>query len=604
MADEFIGVDPFAAMLPNPLGRREWMKSAATIAGAAAAASLTPEVAAAGEAPGAGRTPLSATKPLIVASDKNAVVETTAGKVRGYTRNGIHTFKGIPYAATTEGAARFMPPARPKPWAGLRSSMQYGPVSPQPDRTGWQNDETAFLFNWNDGVPGEDCLRLNIWAPALADGRKRPVMVWLHGGGFVAGNGQEHPGYDGENLSRRGDVVVVSLNHRLGVVGYLNLAEYGSQYAASANVGNLDIVAALEWVRDNIAGFGGDPGNVTIFGQSGGGGKVGALMAMPSAAGLFHRAIIQSGSTLRQATPDRSGAIAAAVIEELGLSRSGLQKIHDVPYQQLVRAGMTALRRLQQNTPPSPPPSTAAYNWGPTVDGTVLPSHAFDPVAPAQSARIPLMVGTVLNEFTTALGNPALEQMTDEELVKRVSEQYKDRAGEIVKVFRGAHPGAKPLDLLSRINAARVRQNAVTQAARKAAQAAAPAYLYWFTWQTPVLDGRPRAFHCAEIAFAFCNTDVAASMTGGGDDARALAARVSDAWINFSRSGDPNHAGLPRWPAYRPEQGAVMIFDNRCEVKNDPDRAERQVLEQSTLSTAGDLEAANLRGTPWEHAAV
>ena len=367
MADEFIGVDPFAAMLPNPLGRREWMKSAATIAGAAAAASLTPEVAAAGEAPGAGRTPLSATKPLIVASDKNAVVETTAGKVRGYTRNGIHTF-------TTEGAARFMPPARPKPWAGLRSSMQYGPVSPQPDRTGWQNDETAFLFNWNDGVPGEDCLRLNIWAPALADGRKRPVMVWLHGGGFVAGNGQEHPGYDGENLSRRGDVVVVSLNHRLGVVGYLNLAEYGSQYAASANVGNLDIVAALEWVRDNIAGFGGDPGNVTIFGQSGGGGKVGALMAMPSAAGLFHRAIIQSGSTLRQATPDRSGAIAAAVIEELGLSRSGLQKIHDVPYQQLVRAGMTALRRLQQNTPPSPPPSTAAYNWGPTVDGTVLPA--------------------------------------------------------------------------------------------------------------------------------------------------------------------------------------------------------------------------------------
>jgi para-nitrobenzyl esterase len=547
--------------------------------------------------------PQSATKPSIVASDRNASVETTAGKVRGYTRNAIQTFKGIPYASTTEGAGRFVPPAKPKPWAGLRSSMQYGPVSPQPDRTGWQNDESAFLFNWNDGVQGEDCLRLNIWTPAL-NGKKRPVMVWLHGGGFVAGNGQEHPGYDGENLSRRGDVVVVSLNHRLGVVGYLNLAEYGEQYASSANVGNLDIVAALEWVRDNVASFGGDPGNVTIFGQSGGGGKVGTLMAMPSAAGLFHRAIIQSGSTLRQATPDRSGKLAAAVIEELGLSRANVEKIHDLPYQQLVRAGIAALRKLQQANPPPPPLSPAAFGWGPTVDGRVLPDHAFDPVAPAQSAKVPLMVGTVLNEFTTALGNPALEQMTNEELLKRVSEQYKDRAGEIIKVFRDAHPGAKPLDLFSRISAARVRQNAVTQAARKAAQGAAPAYLYWFTWQTPILDGRPRAFHCAEIAFAFYNTDVAASMTGGGEDARALAARVSDAWINFARSGDPNHAGLPRWPAYKPEQGAVMIFDNRCEVKNDPDRAERQVLERSTLSTAGDLDALNLRATPWEHTAV
>jgi para-nitrobenzyl esterase len=327
-------------------------------------------------------------------------------------------------------------------------------------------------------------------------------------------------------------------------------------------------------------------------------------MAMPSATGLFHRAIIQSGSTLRQATPDRSGKLAAAVIEELGLSRSTLQKIHDVPYQQLVKAGIEALRRLQQANPPAPPPSAAAFGWGPTVDGKVLPDHAFDPVAPARSAKIPLMVGTVLNEFTTALGNPALEQMTNDELVKRVSEQYKDKAGEIIKVFRDAHPGAKPLDLFSRISAARVRQNAVTQAVRKAAQGAAPAYLYWFTWQTPILDGRPRAFHCAEIAFAFYNTDVAASMTGGGEDARALAAKVSDAWINFARSGDPNHAGLPKWRPYKPEQGAVMIFDNRCEVKNDPDRAERQVLEQSTFSTAGDLEALNLRGTPWEHAAV
>jgi para-nitrobenzyl esterase len=584
----------------NFLGRRAWMKSAATLAGSAAAASFAPDIAEAAAKPGT-RTQPSATRPLIVASDKNAVADTAAGKVRGYTRNGIQTFKGIPYAATTAAEGRFAPPAGAKSWTGLRSCMQYGPVSPQPERTGWQNDETAFLFNWNDGIQGEDCLRLNIWTPALRDGKKRPVMVWLHGGGFVAGNGQEHPGYDGENLSRRGDVVVVSLNHRLGVVGYLNLAEYGERYGSSANVGNLDIVAALEWVRDNVAGFGGDPGNVTIFGQSGGGGKVGALMAMPAAVGLFHRAIIQSGSSLRQATPDRSGKLAAAVLEELGLTRSNLQTIHEVPYQRLVNAGAAALRKLQQASP-APPLSPAAFGWGPTVDGKVLPTHSFDPVAPAISAKVPLMVGTVLNEFTTALGNPALEQMTDEELLKRVSGDYKDKAGEIIKVFRDAHPGARPLDVLSLINAARPRQNAVTQAARKAALGAAPAYLYWFTWQTPILDGRPRAFHCAEIAFAFYNTDVAASMTGGGEDARALAAKVSDAWINFARSGDPNHAGLPKWPAYRPEQGAVMIFDNRCEVRNDPDRAERQVLEQNTRSTSAELEALNLRGTPWEHA--
>ena len=588
------------------VGRRAWMKGAATLAGSAAAASFTPAIAEAAVAAAGISAPGSTTRPIVVASDKNAVADTTAGKVRGYTRNGIQTFKGIPYAATTEGAARFMPPARPKPWTGVRSSMQYGPVSPQLDRTGWQNDESAFLFNWNDGIQGEDCLRLNVWTPALKDGRKRPVMVWLHGGGFVAGNGQEHPGYDGENLSRRGDVVVVSLNHRLGVVGYLNLAEYGVPYASAANVGNLDLVAALEWVRDNIGGFGGDPGNVTIFGQSGGGGKVGTLMAMPSAVGLFHRAIIQSGSMLRQATPDRSGRLAAAVLEELGLSRSTLQKIHDVPYPQLVKASAAALRKLQQANPASPP-APAAIGWGPTVDGAVLPNHAFDPVAPAQSVKVPLMVGTVLNEMTTALNNPALEQMTNDELLKRVSEQYGARTGAIVKVFRDAHPAARPFDLLSRINASRNRQNAVTQAERKAAQGGAPAYVYWFTWQTPVLDGRPRAFHCAEIAFAFYNTDVAASMTGGGEDARALAAKVSDAWINFARSGDPNHAGLPKWAAFRPEQGACMIFDNRCEVKNDPDRAERQALEQNARSTsAGPIvdDALNLRGTPWEHAAV
>ena len=235
---------------------------------------------------GAGQ-PTPASKFTIVASDEGAIAETVTGKVRGYIRNGIYTYKGIPYGDTTERSGRFQPPQKAKPWTGVRSSMQYGRVCPQGPRGSWDEDEESWLFCYDDGVQGEDCLRVNIWTPGINDHQKRPVMVWLHGGGFVSGSSQEHRSYDGERLSRRGDVVVVSLNHRLGPLGYLNLAPYGEKYASSAHLGMLDIIMALEWVRDNIANFGGDPGNVTIFGQSGGGGKVGTLMAMPAAKACF-----------------------------------------------------------------------------------------------------------------------------------------------------------------------------------------------------------------------------------------------------------------------------------------------------------------------------
>ncbi len=557
------------------LDRRTLFKSAAAVAGGTLAAVVETGCSSQTKTEAAGAA-------IIVASDRNAVVETTAGKVRGFTRNGIHTFKGIPYAATTAGAARFMRPATPAPWTGLRSALYYGPVCPQAARTGWANDENAFFFNWDDGQPGEDCLRMNIWTPGVNDRAKRPVMVWLHGGGYSSGSGQEHPGYHGENLSRRGDVVVVSLNHRLNVFGHLDLSEYGAQYADSANAGILDLVAALEWVRDNIANFGGDPGNVLIFGQSGGGGKVSTLMAMPAAKGLFHKAVVMSGSTLRVAVPEDSRKLAAAVLAELKLSKAQVQKLQDVPVATLIEASSAAQRKLMQPMAGGMAfgmPRGRRIGWSPVVDGKNLPAHPFDPAAPAISAEIPLMIGTTLNEMSPSAFNAELESMTEDDLRKRAEARYGPKTGAVIEACRKVYPKVKPVEVLSILSS--VRLNAVTQAARKAAQGAAPAYLYQFCSHTPVLDGRPRATHCADIAFAFYNTDVSASMTGGTAEARELGAKVADAFINFARKGDPNHSELPVWPVFDAEKVPTMCFDNTCEAKNDHDGVLRRAVSEA-----------------------
>jgi para-nitrobenzyl esterase len=565
------------ARVEPPIARRDLLKGTAAIAGVVAAGRLLPLTAT--ETSKASSPVIGNCNTLIAASNENAIVETAAGKVRGFTRNGVVTFKGIPYGGATAGSARFQPPTKVTPWTGVRSSMQYGFVSPQEPRAGWGNDEVAWMFDWDDGRPGEDCLCVNVWTPGVNDNKKRPVMVWLHGGGFSAGSGQELKSYDGENLSRRGDVVVVSLNHRLGVLGYLNLAEVGgAKYANSANVGMLDIVAALEWVRDNISTFGGDPGNVTIFGQSGGGGKVNTLMAMPAAKGLFHRAAVQSGSLLNASTADDSGKLGAAVLQQLGLSTSQVDKILEVPVDQLIPAGIAAVRSL---APPLQSGGTfrlPRIGWQPTVDGTNLSTQPYDPAAPAMSAHVPLLVGTVLNEFSSALYDGKLATLTDAELKQRVGAQYKDEAQHIIDVFRAAHPHDTSGELMSRISAAPVRQAAITQAERQAALGGAPVYMYWFCWKAPVLDRRPGAFHCAELSFVFDNSDRCAPMTGGGPGPRALAAKVSEAWIHIARSGNPNHSGLPKWMAFTASEKATMIFDNQCELKNDPDRDERQAL--------------------------
>lgn len=556
------------------LQRRDVMKGLALAGGSVLCASLPAEAHAADTKAEGYPAVASVAGDTVSTSNTEPVVEIVTGKVRGYVRKGIFTFKGIPYADTTAGANRFMPPQKAKPWSGLRSSMQFGNVCPQPARAGWHNDEDAWMFSWDDGVPGEDCLHVNLWTPGINDGKKRPVMVWLHGGGYTAGSGQELLSYDGENLARRGDVVVVTLNHRLNVFGFLNLSKYGSKYEDSANVGMLDIVAALEWVRDNIAGFGGDPNLVTIFGQSGGGGKVTALMAMPSANGLFDRAIVESGSLLYGATEEQSQKLTDALLAKLGLDASSIDKLQQIPVEQLEAAAVAATAH------PAPASGIidfrhigALLGWAPVVDGKVLPRQPFEPDAPAQSAHIPLLVGTTLNEFVTATNHPEYMQMTDDLLKSRVKGAFGDKADSIIAAAKSVYPNAIPFELWSVIAVSGVRASALTQARLKSAQGGAPAYCYQFAWQTPVLSGRPMAFHCSEIAFAFDNTDRCENMTGGGAVARELAAKVSEAWIHFARSGDPNHPGLPHWTPLTAETNATMVFDTECELRNRFDQA-------------------------------
>jgi para-nitrobenzyl esterase len=521
--------------------------------------------------------------PAVIALDNEGVVETIYGKVRGSQRSGVHIFRGIPYGANTGGENRFMPAKAPVPWAGIRSSLWYGRTCPAFWRPG--SDESMFVWQQDVGYMDEDCLVANAWTPGINDNKKRPVMVWVHGGGYSFGSSQELKSYDGEMLARDGDVVVVSFNHRLHALGFLNLSEFGGDYATSGNVGMTDIVFLLKWVRDNIGNFGGDPGNVTIMGQSGGGGKVGTLMAMPSAQGLFHRASIHSGSILRVGDPDLSLGLTHAFLAELEISKTNLDKLRTLTWQEIAKAASDVQQHRRSASSHGPALDARTLDrtigWGPYVDGTDIPHQAWDPAAPKFSASVPLMVGTMLNEFVTGVGRPDAFSLTKDGLMGQLKDRYGANAQELYDVFSKDHPTSNPFQLWSIIAACSWRSTAMKQAQLKAGQAKAPAYNFWMHWQSPALSGRAMAFHCFDLPFFFNNSERCDSVTGNGQVAKKLARQMSQAWIHFARTGNPNHVGIPRWDPVTANGSQTMIFDAESRFNVDPDSLERATFSKT-----------------------
>jgi len=511
---------------------------------------------------------------VLFIGDNIAVVNTTLGKVRGFILKGIYTYLGIPYGADTSGKNRFMPPQKPASWNDVYPATYWGMSAPQLQNNFYANKYLAFTDDWHYDEIGEDCLKLNVWTSKL-DGTKRPVLFWMHGGGFTTGNSIEHPEYHGENLSRFGDVVFVSINHRLGPLGFSNFASVGgAKYEASGNVGMLDCVAALEWVRDNIANFGGDPGNVTIMGQSGGGSKVCTLMGMPSAKGLFHKAVALSGSSIRGQEKTASERLGTSIVRHAGIS---IEKLQEMPWKDYIALTSHASRELREYTSAG----TATGLFGPVADGKYLVQETFSLDAPG--ANIPMIISTTFYERSPSSFDSSLENISKEqakELLKTLrgyGTSVAENAPAVYDAYEKAFPDRKPIEIASM--AISNRKNAIAVANAKT-KLTSNVYVDWFGWNpVTIFDGRLRAFHTLDISFWFYNTDRQLSHTGGGTRARKMAEKMAGALLAFMKTGTPNAKGLPVWPKYTSEKGETMIYDDVPVVQNDPDREARKMLK-------------------------
>jgi para-nitrobenzyl esterase len=508
---------------------------------------------------------------------RSAVANTQYGKVRGYVEEGVLTFKGVPYGADTGGENRWLPAKPPTPWSDEYPALTYGANCPQRLHN-WSSEQT-FLQQWTDGWQSEDMLKVNIWTPSLSG--KRPVMFYIHGGGFVFGSAYELASQDGAQMARHHDVVSVTVNHRLNVLGFLDVSSIGgAAYADSVNVGMTDLVAALRWVRDNISNFGGDPGRVMIYGQSGGGSKVTTLLGMPSAEGLIHRASAQSGGGGNAPGAEQSREYSKRVIADLGVRDiTALRKMEWAKLNEIAIAVAAKMNPPPGVGGPTAPPGTAPprVGGGPTVDGRIITMRSFAEAAPEISKNIPVLFGSVSEE-----GNSMRSRPTEAEWLATLTKAYgESKAHALVAGLKKAYP-EKSIRTLSYmcsgagLNSLNMRNNVTRMATMKYHQKAAPAYAWYFIWQSPMLEDAG-AWHTAELAFCFDNTKRAEQGTGNGPEAQALAKKMATAWANFARTGNPSQPGLA-WEPFDPDRCQTMVFDNNCRMVDDPDGEVRKLL--------------------------
>ncbi|MGH8205856.1 MAG: carboxylesterase/lipase family protein [Steroidobacteraceae bacterium] len=504
----------------------------------------------------------------------SSIAQTRAGMIRGLYNGAAHVFKGVPYAAPTGGANRFMAPQSVTPWTGVRDATRLSHQSPQLQA----NVMPEEMISLDNSAFGEDCLSVNVWTAGLRDGAKRPVMVWFHGGGFSAGSGGDVR-YDGTNLAHKHGVVLVTVNERLNAFGFLYLAELGGErYADSGNAGLLDLVASLKWVHDNIQEFGGDPGNVTIFGQSGGGGKVTALMATPAARGLFHRAIAESGLSIDAISTHDATDMARQVMDWAGLKPNQVDELQKLPIDSI----LAAMGGIEYGTQ-----AGGFLRFGPVIDRRTLSGNPWDPVAPSVSAHVPLVLGSNLTEICFQPSTPK-DPMTDRQLHEVVQRGLgfgarlnPTQADQLIALYRRGYPNETNVRLYHIMGSDNwMTANVAMVAERKQALRAAPAYVYHFEWLTPVDCGRLGSPHTLEIPFVFDNLDVPTVdiVTGSGEERYALADRMSRAWTTFARTGNPNVTGLPHWPAYTAGNRAVMVFNDDCQVEINPHAEQREAI--------------------------